>query len=106
MLVGHDVPAEDLAQGILWWTMSNNHVKITGMATLQLAPILEVPSTLDGLLHLNQMEPHDAWILDELEVSGSVDDVANSIRTGTARAVSDVSFKDAAGAAAFLIVSP
>jgi hypothetical protein len=77
------------------------------MVTLQLAPILEVPSTLDGwLLHLNQMEPHDAWILDELEVSGLVDDVANSIRTGTSRAVSDGSFKDTAGAAAFCIVLP
>jgi hypothetical protein len=25
MLVGHDVPAEDLAEGIMWWTMSNDH---------------------------------------------------------------------------------
>jgi hypothetical protein len=25
MLVGHDVPSEDLAEGILWWTMSNDH---------------------------------------------------------------------------------
>jgi hypothetical protein len=25
MLVGHDVPAEDLVEGILWWTMSNDH---------------------------------------------------------------------------------
>jgi hypothetical protein len=58
------------------------------------------------LLHLNQTELHNAWILEELEVSGSVDDVANSIRTGTARAVSDGSFKDSSGAASFCIVSP
>jgi hypothetical protein len=58
----------------------SNQVKVTGPATLQLAPILEVPLTLDGwLLHFNQIEPHDAWILDELKVLGSVDDVANSI---------------------------
>jgi hypothetical protein len=25
ILVGHSVPPEDLAEGILWWTMSNNH---------------------------------------------------------------------------------
>jgi hypothetical protein len=25
MLVGHDVPAEDLVEGILWWTMLNEH---------------------------------------------------------------------------------
>jgi hypothetical protein len=25
MLVGNNVPAEDLAEGILWWTMSNDH---------------------------------------------------------------------------------
>jgi hypothetical protein len=25
MLLGHDVPSEDLTEGILWWIMSNNH---------------------------------------------------------------------------------
>jgi hypothetical protein len=25
MLVGHDVPAEDLAEAFMWWTMSNGH---------------------------------------------------------------------------------
>jgi hypothetical protein len=25
MFVGHDVPSEDLAEGVMWWTMSNDH---------------------------------------------------------------------------------
>jgi hypothetical protein len=55
-------------------------VKVTGMVVLQLAPLLEVPSTLDGwLLQFNHTEPHGAWILDELEVSGSANRIANSI---------------------------
>jgi hypothetical protein len=85
----------------------SKQVKVTGQAVLQLESIPEAPSTLDGwLAHLRHTEPHDAWILDELEVSGSALDIANSIRADTARAVSDGSFKDSAGAAAFCIVSP
>jgi hypothetical protein len=55
---------------------------------------------------LNITEPQHAWILDELEVSGLCQDVAKSIKQGTAQAVSDGSFKDSSGAAAFCIVSP
>jgi hypothetical protein len=50
----------------------SKQVKVTGRAVLQLESIPEAPSTLDGwLTHLNHTEPHDTWILDELEVSGS-----------------------------------
>jgi hypothetical protein len=58
------------------------------------------------LHELNITEPHNTWILDELEVSGLCQDVTKSIEQGTARAVSNGSFKDSLGAAAFCIVSP
>jgi hypothetical protein len=65
------------------------------------------PTTLSDWLHeLNITEPHNAWILDELEVSGLCQDVAKRIEQGTARTVSDGSFKDSFGAGSFCIVSP
>jgi hypothetical protein len=57
-----------------------------GMAELKLVPILAAPTILAGcLLHyLNLTEPHDPWILDELNVSGLlVLDIAESIHKGT-----------------------
>ncbi len=87
--------------------LTSRMVRITGMAKFQSESIPTTPTTLsEWRHHLNLTEPHDAWILDELEVSGSCWDVATSIEKGTARAVSDGSFKDSAGAAAFCIVSP
>jgi hypothetical protein len=77
------------------------------MATFESEPAPSTRNTLSDWLHeLNLTEPHDAWILDELEVSGLCQDVATSIEKGTARAVSDGSFKDSSGAAASCIVSP
>jgi hypothetical protein len=87
--------------------LTSRLVTITGKTNVQPDTITIAPTTLsDWLRHLNNTEPHDAWIIDELEVSGSSLDVATSIRNGTARAVSDGSFKDSSGAAAFCLVSP
>jgi hypothetical protein len=83
-------------------------VAITGIANFQSELPPSNPTTLSDWLHeLKITEPHNAWILDELEVSGFLwQDVAKSIEQGTAQAVSDGSFKDSSGAAAFCIVCP
>jgi hypothetical protein len=87
--------------------LTSHMVTITGMANFQSKLPPSNPTTLSDWLHeLNITEPHDAWILDEIEVSGLCQDVAKSIEQGTAWAVSDGSFKDWSGAAAFCIVSP
>jgi hypothetical protein len=68
-------------------------VTITGMAKIQSKLTPSTPTTLSDWLHeLNRTEPHNAWILDELQVLGLCQDVATSIKQGTARAVSDGSF--------------
>jgi hypothetical protein len=87
--------------------LTSQMVTITGMAKFQSESTPTTPTTLsEWRHHLSLTEPHDAWILDKLEVSGLCLDVATSIEKGTAQAVSDGSFKDSTGAAAFCIVSP
>jgi hypothetical protein len=50
--------------------------------------------------------PKDAWIRDGFKLVGDHSHIIRSINHGTACAISDVSFKDKSGAAAFTITCP
>jgi hypothetical protein len=89
--------------------LSQRHkVQATGVARLADAISEDTPITtfLERLQWFREHNPKDAWILDELELVGTHCDIIRSIKDGTACAISDGSFKDKSGTAAFTIMCP
>jgi hypothetical protein len=82
--------------------------QVTGVASLATITVDDAHLTgfHERLQWFRKSNPHDAWILDELELVGDHTDVIRSIQDGTACAISDGSFKNQSGAAGFSIICP
>jgi hypothetical protein len=82
-------------------------VRVTGRDSFEARKDVLSPSNFSERLNwFQQHSPKDAWILEELKLTGNLQDVIRSIQHGTACAISDGSFKDSRGAAGFTIMCP
>jgi hypothetical protein len=85
-----------------------HEVQVTGVETLRddTAEDTQPTTIIEKLQWFCSQNPKEARILDELVLVGDHSVIIRSINDGMACAISDGSFKDKSGAAAFTIKSP